>query len=363
MTLGGGRAGLPGRRLRPVGPRLDRRCHDAHAVRLWRSGAVLVVLPMARHRAGPRAEPVLLDRPVPSDGHQPAGPDLGHGPEPAAGAGHLDLGPGGLAQRASTLTPALTAFTAFVVVRRWAPWTPAAFVAGLLYGFSPFVLTSLEFAHLMTAALMVLPLILAALDEILLRQRHRALWSGVVLAALAFVQFFLSTEVLAIVVMTAVAGVFALVLYAALWPTARPWRHVSPTRPRRWDGGGGRRGAVGLARLVRPGRAGPPVRAGVARHPASPGSCRRASWRRQSDRARRVHPPGRLRGDAAGLGRVPRLGPAGRPGRRHRGALARACACGSSGSCWSSPAHAPWRAPSASGSRCGSFRTCPCSTT
>jgi len=117
---------------------------------------------------------------------------------------------------ASTVTPALTAFTAFVVVRRWAPWTPAAFVAGLLYGFSPFVLTSLEFAHLMTAALMVLPLILAALDEILLRQRHRALWSGVVLAVLSFVQFFLSTEVLAIVVMTAAAAVAALVVYGAL---------------------------------------------------------------------------------------------------------------------------------------------------
>ena len=75
---------------------------------------------------------------------------------------------------ASTVTPALTAFTAFVVIRRWASWTPAAFVGGLLYGFSPFVLTSLEFAHLMTAALMLLPLILAVLDEILVRQRHSA---------------------------------------------------------------------------------------------------------------------------------------------------------------------------------------------
>ena len=53
---------------------------------------------------------------------------------------------------ASTITPALTAFTAFVVIRRWVSWTPAAFVGGLLYGFSPFILSSLEFAHLMTAA-------------------------------------------------------------------------------------------------------------------------------------------------------------------------------------------------------------------
>ena len=117
---------------------------------------------------------------------------------------------------ASTVAPALTAFSAFAVVRRWAPWTPAAFVAGLLYGFSPFVLTSLEFAHLMTAALLVLPLLLGVLDEILIRQRHRALWSGVLLGVLAFAQFFLSTEILAIAVVSAVAGVIALVLWAAL---------------------------------------------------------------------------------------------------------------------------------------------------
>src|SRR5271167_2254818 len=100
---------------------------------------------------------------------------------------------------ASTITPALTAFTAFVVIRRWVPWTPAAFLGGLLYGFSPFVLSSLEFAHLMTAALMLLPLILAVLDEILVRQRHEALAAGLLLALLLFAQFFLSSELLAIV--------------------------------------------------------------------------------------------------------------------------------------------------------------------
>jgi hypothetical protein len=99
---------------------------------------------------------------------------------------------------ASTIVPALTAFTAFVVIRRWAPWTPAAFVGGLLYGFSPFVLTSLEFAHLMTAALLLLPLVLAVLDEILIRQRHGALGGGLLLGLLLFAQFFLSSEILAI---------------------------------------------------------------------------------------------------------------------------------------------------------------------
>jgi dolichyl-phosphate beta-glucosyltransferase len=115
---------------------------------------------------------------------------------------------------ASTITPALTAFTAFVVIRRWVSWTPAAFVGGLLYGFSPFVLSSLEFGHLMTAALMLLPLILAVFDEILIRQRHSVLWTGVLLAVLLFAQFFLSSELLAIVAVVIVICVVALVAAA-----------------------------------------------------------------------------------------------------------------------------------------------------
>ncbi len=121
---------------------------------------------------------------------------------------------------ASTITPALTAFTAFIAFRRWVHWTPAAFVGGLLYGFSPFVLTSLEFAHLMTAALMVLPLILIALDEILIRQRHSAVWSGVLLGLLVFVQFFFSTELLAITALMVLVGIVALVLVGLIFDRA-----------------------------------------------------------------------------------------------------------------------------------------------
>ena len=112
---------------------------------------------------------------------------------------------------ASTVTPALTAFFAFLVLRRWAPWTPAAFLGGLFYGFSPFVLASLEFAHLMTAALMLIPLVLAVLDEILIRQRHRAGPTGVVLGLLLFGQFFLSSELLVVVVFVGAVGILAVV--------------------------------------------------------------------------------------------------------------------------------------------------------
>ena len=222
---------------------------------------------------------------------------------------------------ASTVAPALTAFTAFVVLRRWAPWTPAAFVGGLLYGFSPFVLNSLQFAHLMTAALMLLPLILAVLDEILSASAG-ARCPGLLLALLLVAQFFLSTELLAIAAVVVVVCILALV--------APPWSPIRPgcgARPPCRPGAGRRRGrgrgAVGLAGLVRPGGPGPPLGPRLAQH-------LEAGWipafELRDDRLplaeHRLPRAGRVRGASARLGRLPGLGLPGRAGRRRAGLLA-----------------------------------------
>ena len=118
---------------------------------------------------------------------------------------------------ASTVAPALSAFSCFMVLRRWVKWTPARFIGGLLYGFSPFVLTSLQFAHLMTAALMLLPLMLAVLDDIMVRQAHSARWGGIWLGVLLFLQFFLSTELMAVIALTVLAAGAIMVLGALIW--------------------------------------------------------------------------------------------------------------------------------------------------
>jgi hypothetical protein len=110
---------------------------------------------------------------------------------------------------ASTLGPALSALAMFWLLRRWVRWTPAAFIGGLLYGFSPYVVANLAAAHLMTGVLLVVPLVVGCLDELLLRQRRRPSIVGGVLGVLIVVQFFLSTEVLAI---TAISGLVGLVL-------------------------------------------------------------------------------------------------------------------------------------------------------
>ncbi|HEX3460084.1 MAG TPA: hypothetical protein VHT49_04210, partial [Acidimicrobiales bacterium] len=117
---------------------------------------------------------------------------------------------------ALTLSPFLSALAMFVLLRRWVGWQPAAFVGGLLYGFSPLVLVSLSDAHLMVATLVVPPLIVGCLDELLIRQRRRAVPVGVVLGALVAVQFFIGTEVLTLTIICGVLGVGVVLLYG-LW--------------------------------------------------------------------------------------------------------------------------------------------------
>ena len=127
------------------------------------------------------------------------------------------FGPVATLNVASTLTPALSALTMCWLLRRWVSWSPAAFVGGLVYGFSPFVFDNLASAHLMTAALVLPPLMVACLDDLLIRRRHRPAVTGSALGVLLALQFFVGTEVLVMVVLTAVVGVVLVVLYAALF--------------------------------------------------------------------------------------------------------------------------------------------------
>ena len=113
---------------------------------------------------------------------------------------------------ALTLSPVLSALAMFGLLRRWVSWTPAAFIGGLAYGFSPVIVISLTDAHLMVAMAPVPPLIVACLDEILVRQTRRAVPVGLLLGALVGLQFFVGTELLVIVMIT--LGTLVIVLSA-----------------------------------------------------------------------------------------------------------------------------------------------------
>ena len=119
---------------------------------------------------------------------------------------------------ALTLAPALSALSMFVLVRRWVAWSPAAFFAGLLYGFSPFVLMSLADAHLMLGMAVMPPLIVLCLDELLFRRKRSPVLTGLVLGLLVTVQFFIGSEVLIIMAIVVVIGIAVVAVWAA-------WRH------------------------------------------------------------------------------------------------------------------------------------------
>ncbi len=131
----------------------------------------------------------------------------------------LAFGPVAAMNVALTLAPALSALAMFALLRRWIRWSPAAFVGGLVYGFSPFVVTELALNQLNIGFLAVPPLIAIALDELLIRQRHRPWRGGVALAVLIAVQFFVSTEVL---VITVLFGVIAVLLVVGSVSVRRP---------------------------------------------------------------------------------------------------------------------------------------------
>jgi hypothetical protein len=117
---------------------------------------------------------------------------------------------------ALTLSPALSAWTMFILIRRWTPRWVAAFAGGLLYGFSPFILSSLADAHLMLGMAAVPPLIVLCLHELLIRQKWNPLATGAALAVLVALQFFIGTEVLLMVALMTVVGVALTVIYVAL---------------------------------------------------------------------------------------------------------------------------------------------------
>src|ERR1035437_6126674 len=130
------------------------------------------------------------------------------------------LGPVATLNVAVTLAPVLSALAMFVLLRRWVSWAPAAFVGGLFYGFSPFILVSLIDGHLMIGMAVVPPLVVLCLDELLFRQRRRPVVTGVLLGLLLVLQFFIGTEVLVIMVIGAAIGIALVVAYGVRQPEA-----------------------------------------------------------------------------------------------------------------------------------------------
>jgi dolichyl-phosphate beta-glucosyltransferase len=115
---------------------------------------------------------------------------------------------------ALTLAPGLSGWGCWLACRRVVSWVPACWVAGFLFGYSPFVVASVTQGHLSGGLLVIPPLIFVVLHEILVRQQWRPVWCGIALALLLTAQFFISAEILAMTVITAVVGVIVTAVVA-----------------------------------------------------------------------------------------------------------------------------------------------------
>ncbi len=104
----------------------------------------------------------------------------------------------------------VSATSMMFVLRRYTKWLPAAFLGGLLYGFSPYVVDQ-GLGHLFVAFVPIPPLVVLVLDELLRHQKRSARRYGVILGLLFAAQFYISIEVLVTTLMCCAAGVLFVV--------------------------------------------------------------------------------------------------------------------------------------------------------
>jgi hypothetical protein len=108
------------------------------------------------------------------------------------------------------LAHGLSAWTAYLAIRRYVPGHLAAAAGGLVFGFSPAILSQGGHPH-MSFAVLVPPMLLAV-DEIVVRQRRPPWLAGPLLGLLAGCQLLIGEELLAATVLFGVLLVLVVVL-------------------------------------------------------------------------------------------------------------------------------------------------------
>lgn len=119
----------------------------------------------------------------------------------------------------------LSAASAFFVLRRWSGSNIGAYAGGLLYGFSPYVISQ-GHAHLNLAFVPLPPLIFMALHELIVVQKRSPIRAGITLGILAVLQFFISVEVLLSTALFAAIAVVGLVIFRARVIDRRRIAHI-----------------------------------------------------------------------------------------------------------------------------------------
>ena len=110
-----------------------------------------------------------------------------------------------------SLSFAGSATAMFFVLRRYTSWIPAAFIGGLLYGFSPYMVGQGE-GHIFLILALVPPVMFLLLDEIVVRQSARWWLMGLFLGVVMIIQLGWSAELLACILLIAAIGIVVLAI-------------------------------------------------------------------------------------------------------------------------------------------------------
>ncbi len=105
----------------------------------------------------------------------------------------------------------ISATACFAMLKRFVSWNPAAFIGGLFYGFSPYMVGQ-AWGHLNLTFVPIPPLVLLLVHELVVRQRTSARRTGLLLGLLAAVQLLISPEVLLSTALMSCIGLVVLVL-------------------------------------------------------------------------------------------------------------------------------------------------------
>ncbi|MBO0709191.1 MAG: hypothetical protein J2P44_12580, partial [Candidatus Dormibacteraeota bacterium] len=112
------------------------------------------------------------------------------------------------------VAPPLSAWTAFLLFRRFVSSSPAAWVGGALFGFSPYMIAH-SLGHPTLTSVYLVPLILLVLDSIVRGPCRHPVLLALALAVLAGAQLLVSEEILA---STALVVFLILAIAAGLYP-------------------------------------------------------------------------------------------------------------------------------------------------
>ena len=117
-----------------------------------------------------------------------------------------------------------SALAFYFMARRFIAWWPAAFVGGLLYGFSPFAYAE-GLSHLVWVFDAVPPLLILFVDRFFRKKTASPWWSGLLIGACFVVEFYISAEAFATLVIFSAIAAAVMALY---WWRRKP--HVDVPR-------------------------------------------------------------------------------------------------------------------------------------